>query len=82
MEKSSKTNFSVWGKARQRAIQATPHPIASRIRGVYTWREHDSRMQTRNPDEELVGTRRKGGGGIMQNLITHQRYNISTPFFI
>jgi hypothetical protein len=58
-----KPNFCVWGKALQRATQATPHPTASRIRGVYTWREHDSRMRTWNPDVELVGTRRKGGGG-------------------
>jgi hypothetical protein len=59
-----KPNFCVWGKARQRATQATPHPTASRIRGVYTWREHDSRESGRG----IGWDAEKGGGGIMQNL--------------
>ncbi len=54
-------NFCVWGKAHQRATQATPHPTASRIRGVYTWRERDFRTRTRNPGAEL--RRGEKGGG-------------------
>jgi hypothetical protein len=87
-----KPNFC--GKARQRATQATPHPTASRIRRVYTWKEHDSRMRTRNPDVELVGTRRKGGGNNakLNNSSTVQhfdaifsnedRYSLFSPYCV
>jgi hypothetical protein len=44
------------------ATQATPHPTASRIREVYTWRDCDSRTRTWNPDAEL-GRRERGRGG-------------------
>jgi hypothetical protein len=85
-----KPNFCGWGKARQRATHATPHPTASRIRGVYTWKKHDSRMRTRNPYAELVGTRRKGGGNNakLNNSSTIQHFDaifqtkIDIPFFL
>jgi hypothetical protein len=76
-----KPHFCVWGKARQMATQATPHPTSSRIRGVYTWKERNSRTRTRNPDAELECGEKGGGGEITQNLITHQRNNITTPYF-
>jgi hypothetical protein len=48
-----KPYFFVWGKARERATQATPHPTASRIRGIYTWKKRGCGTRTRNPDAEL-----------------------------
>jgi hypothetical protein len=70
-----KTDFCVWGKARQRASQANPHPTnphptASRIRGVYTWRERDFITRTWNPDAELRRGEKGRGEKITQNLIT------------
>jgi hypothetical protein len=55
-----------WGKARQRATQATPHPTVFRFRGV-TWRKRDFRTQTRNPDAELRRGEKGRGEKITQN---------------
>ena len=72
-----KPYFFVWGKARQRATQATPHPTASRIRGFTRGKSADAgrgrEIQMRNWDAERGG----GGGEITRNLITHQPINIS-----
>ena len=76
-----KPYFCVRGKAHQMATQATPYPTASRIRGVYTWKEHDSRTWTWNPDAESgrgFGTRRKGAGennAKLNNSSTEQHFD-------
>ncbi len=77
MEKSSKKPyFCVWGKAGQRATQATPHPTASRNCGVYTWKERNSKKRTRNPDADLGHG--EGGGGNnakLNNSSTEQHFD-------
>jgi hypothetical protein len=66
-----KPYFFVWGNARWRATQATPHPTASRILGIYTWKKLGCRTRTRNPDAELGRGEMQTGGKIMQNAATH-----------
>jgi hypothetical protein len=56
------------------ATQATPHPTASRIRGVYTWKERDSRTRTRNPDADLGRRERGRGGGKLNNSSTERHF--------
>jgi hypothetical protein len=67
--------ISVFGEKPGRGLPATPHPTASRFRGLYTWRKRNIRTQTRNPPTEL-GRGEKGRGGennvILNNLITKQ----------
>ena len=60
------------------ATQATPHPTASRIRGVNTWKERDSRTRTWNPDADLGrGERGRGGGNNakLNNSSTEQHFD-------
>jgi hypothetical protein len=52
MEKSSKTSFLCLGKSPLEGTQATPHPTASRICGIYTWKKRGCRTRTRNPDAD------------------------------
>ncbi len=62
------------------ATQATPHPTASRIRGVYTWKERDSRnrgIRTRNWDAEKGG----GGGGNNAKLNNSSTEQYFSAFF-
>jgi hypothetical protein len=70
-----KPYFCVWGKGRQMASQATPHPTASRSAEF-------TRGKNAIPGRGF-GTRTEGEGGgkTTQNLITHQRNNISMPYF-
>ncbi len=72
-----KPNFCVWGKARQMATQATPHPTALRNRGVYTSKERDSRTRTQNPDADL-GRRERWRGeknAKLNNSSTEQHFD-------
>ena len=59
------------------ATQATPHPTASRIRGVYTWRERDFRTRTRNPGAELRRGEKGGGenNAKLNNSSTGQHFD-------
>jgi hypothetical protein len=87
MEKYSKNLISVFGEKPARWLPKPP-PTASRIRGVYTWKERDSRTWTRNPDADLRhGERGRGGNNAkLNNSSTEQHFNaifhtkIANPF--
>ncbi len=80
MEKSSKNLISVFGEKPARGLpKPTPTPLhretAEFTRGKNAIPGCGRRIRTRIWDAE------KRGGGITQNLITHQRNNILTPDF-
>jgi hypothetical protein len=80
MEKSSKNYISLFGEMPARGIPKPPPTSPRRESAEFTRGKNailgrGREIQTRNWDAE------RGGGEITQNLITHQRINISTPDF-
>ncbi len=55
------------------ATQATPHPTTSRIRGVYTWKEHNFRKRTWIWDAEKGG--RGGNNAKLNNSSMEQHFD-------
>jgi hypothetical protein len=66
------------GKSPPDGYPSHPPPHASRIRGVYKWKERNSRTRTRNPDADLGHGERGENNAIINNSSTD---NISTPYF-
>ena len=77
LEKSSKNLISVFGERPARWLPKPPPTPPHRESAEFTRGKNTISGSGRG-----FGTRRKGeGGGITQNLITHQWNNISTPYF-
>jgi hypothetical protein len=90
-----KTNFCVWGKARQRATQATPLRKAPESGDFYTWRKRQIESRSAESTRQIE-TLEKGKGGkipdFLNNLITKQYidallshkdvYSSSSPYCI